>query len=107
EKLNPRLPFLHYNLGLVYKRRHDFEKARQEFLKDRDIEPDVAYDYDELGTVSAALGDDEAAERYFQEAVRLDARLGTSWYGLAKIHKQKKKYGDALSALETTGKIDP
>ena len=39
--------------------------------------------------------------------MRLDARIGTSWYGLAKIHKQKKKYGDALSALETTGKIDP
>ena len=107
EKLGPRLPFLHYNLGLVYKRQRDFEKAKREFLKDRDIEPDVAYDYDELGTVSAALGDDEAAERYFREAVRRDARLGTSWYGLAKIHKQRKRYGEALSALEAAGKIDP
>jgi tetratricopeptide (TPR) repeat protein len=107
EKLAPLLPFLHYYLGLVYKRQHDFEKARQEFLKDRDIEPDVAYDYDELGMVSAALGDDEAAERYFREAVRRDARLGTSWYGLAKVHKQRKKYGEALTALEAAGKIDP
>jgi tetratricopeptide (TPR) repeat protein len=106
EKLNSRLPFLHYNLGLVYKRRHDFEKARHEFLSDRDIEPDVAYDYDELGTVSAALGDDNAAERYFQEAVRRDERLETSWYGLAKIYRQRKKYGDALRALEAAGKID-
>ena len=107
EKLGPRLPFLHYNLGLVYKRQHDFEKARREFLKDRDIEPDVAYNYDELGTVSAALGDDPAAERYFREAVRQDARLGTSWYGLAKIHKQRKDYCEALTALEAAGKIDP
>jgi tetratricopeptide (TPR) repeat protein len=106
EKLSPRLPFLHYNLGLVYKRQHDFVKARREFLEDRDIEPDVAYDYDELGTVSAALGDDSAAEQYFREAVRRDERLGTSWYGLAKIYKQRKKYGDALSALEAAVKID-
>jgi Flp pilus assembly protein TadD len=107
EKLSPDLPFLHYNLGLVYKRQHDFEKARREFLKDRDLEPDVAYDYNELGTVSAALGNDKAAERYFLEAVRRDARLETSWYGLAKIHKQRNQYGEALSALEAAGKIDP
>ncbi len=107
EKLGPRLPFLHYNLGLVYKRQHDFEKARREFLKDRDIEPDVAYDYDELGTVTAALGDDATAELYFREAVRRDARLGTSWYGLAKIYRQRKKYGAALNALEAALKVDP
>jgi tetratricopeptide (TPR) repeat protein len=67
----------------------------------------VAYDYDELGTVSAALGHDETAERYFREAVRLDARLGTSWYGLAKIYKQRKKYGEALKALESAQQVDP
>jgi tetratricopeptide (TPR) repeat protein len=107
EKLNPRLPFVHYNLGLAYKRQHDFARAKREFLMDRDIEPDVAYDYDELGTVSAALGETGEAERYFREAVKRDARLGTSWYGLAKIYKEQKKYSEALNALEAAGTTDP
>ena len=100
EQLNPRLPFVHYNLGLVYKRQHDYARAKREFLADRDIEPDVAYNYDELGTVSAALDEAEEAQRYFREAVKRDARLGTSWYGLAKIYKEQKKYSEALNALE-------
>jgi tetratricopeptide (TPR) repeat protein len=107
EQLSPQLPFVHYNLALVYKRQHDLERAKREFLKDRDIEPDVAYDYDELGIVSATLGNNREAERYFQEAVKRDARLGTSWYGLAKIYKQRKKYGEALAALAAAAKVDP
>jgi len=107
EQLNPRLPFVHYNLALAYKRQHDFTSAKREFLADRDIEPDVAFNYDELGTVSSTLGEAEDAERYFLEAVRRDARLGTSWYGLAKIYKEQKKYSEALNALEAAGGIDP
>ena len=107
EQLSTKLPFVHYNLALAYKRQHELEQAKREFIKDRDIEPDVAYDYDELGTVSAMLGEDREAERYFREAVNRDARLGTSWYGLAKIYKQQRKYAEALRALKAAGEIDP
>jgi tetratricopeptide (TPR) repeat protein len=107
EQLSPRLPFVHYNLAMAYKRLRNLEQAKREFLKDRDIEPDVAYNYDELGTLSATLGEDGEAERYFREAVKRDARLGTSWYGLAKIYKGRKKYAEALRALKAAGEIDP
>ncbi len=106
-RVNPKLPFVHYNLGVVYRRKREFDKAKQEFLADAHIEPDVAYNYDQLGIVSQMAGDDPTAQRYYLEAVKLDAQLGTSWYGLGKIYSKQKKYAEALHALEAAGAIDP
>ena len=104
---NPKLPFVHYNLGIVYRRKREFDRAKEEFLRDAALEPDVAYNYDQLGIVSQMLEDDREAARYYREALRRDARLGTSWYGLAKIYAKEKKYGEALQALDSAGAIDP
>jgi tetratricopeptide (TPR) repeat protein len=43
------LSFIHFNLGMAYLKKQDLERARAEFLKDIAIEPDVSYDYDQLG----------------------------------------------------------
>ena len=106
-RIDPKLPLIHYFLGTEYRRQNDFEHARQEFLKDIAIAPDVAYDYDELGAVCYALNQIPEAERYFKEALRLDPSLGASEYGLAKIYKQQGKYAAALEALHAAGAIDP
>jgi tetratricopeptide (TPR) repeat protein len=106
-RIGPKLPLVHYFLGTEYRRQNDFEHARQEFLKDIAIVPDVAYDYDELGAVCYALNQIPEAERYFKEASRLDPGLGTSDYGLAKVYKQQGKYAAALDALRSAAAIDP
>jgi tetratricopeptide (TPR) repeat protein len=106
-RIDPNLPLVHYFLGTEYRRQNDFERARQEFMKDIAIAPDVAYDYDELGAVCYALDRIPEAERYLKEALRLDPGLGTSDYGLAKIYKQQAKYAAALDALRAAGAIDP
>jgi len=106
-RIDPQLPFVHYFLGTLYRRRSDFEAAKQEFLKDAAIEPDVAYDYDQLGLICYALGQIPDAERYFKQALSLDASLGTSDFGLAKIYKQQAKYAEALHALGAAEAIDP
>jgi tetratricopeptide (TPR) repeat protein len=106
-RINPKLPLVHYFLGTEYRRQNDFEHAKQEFLKDIAIAPDVAYDYDELGAVCYALNRIPEAERYFKEALRLDPGMGTANYGLAKIYKQQGKYAAALDALHAAGAIDP
>jgi tetratricopeptide (TPR) repeat protein len=105
-RIDPKLPFVHYFLGSVYRRRNNLEAAKQEFLKDAAIEPDVVYDYDQLGLICYTLGQIPEAERYFKQALRLDASLGTSDFGLAKIYKQQGKYAEALNALHAAGAID-
>lgn len=103
---NSRLPFVHYNLGIAYRRRQDFARAKAEFLKDAEIEPDVAYNYDQLGVVCYFLEQDEEAERYYREALRREPRLTSSYFGLAKIYKEKGKLSQALAALESAGRLD-
>jgi tetratricopeptide (TPR) repeat protein len=106
-RINPQLPFVHYFLGTLYRQRGDFEAAKKEFLKDASVEPDVAYDYEQLGLTCYALGQIPEAEHYFKQALTLDASLGSSDFGLAKIYKQQGKYAEALNALRAAGAMDP
>ena len=94
---NPRLTFVHFNLGLTYLKQQDYPHAREEFLKDAHIEPDLALDYEELGDVYALLQDDKNAEKNYREALRRDARLVNSYFGLAKIYERQEKYAAALT----------
>jgi tetratricopeptide (TPR) repeat protein len=104
---DPRLPMVHYNLGMVYRHQGELPKARSEFQKDADLEPGVAFNYDQLGLLATLDGNDQAAEAYFLDAVKRDPKLGTSWFGLAKIYRQQKHYPDSLHALKQAGSLDP
>ena len=104
---DPKLPMVHYNIGVVYKRKRNYDKAKDEFLKDVAVEPEVAYNYDELGTMCLALEQNVEARRYFEQALKRNSQIGTSWYGLAKIDKAEKRYAAALKALDSAGAIDP
>jgi tetratricopeptide (TPR) repeat protein len=104
---DPKLPMVHYNLGIIYKRKRDLDQAKEEFLKDIAVEPDVAYNYDEVGTMCLASEQNNDARRYFEQALHRDPKIGTSWYGLAKIDKAEKHYAAALKELDSAGAIDP
>jgi tetratricopeptide (TPR) repeat protein len=105
--MNPKLPMLHYHLGIVYKRKHEFEKAKEEFLQDVAIEPDVAYSYDELGAICLGLDQNDEARRYFEQALQRDSRLPASLYGLAKLDRAAKRYAEALKSLDAAAALVP
>ena len=104
---DPRLPFVHFDLGLTYLKRQDLARARDEFLKDAALEPDLALNYDELGDVCWLMGDDASAGKNYREALRLDARLVNSHLGLAKIDQRQEKFAQALVEIEAAQKLDP
>lgn len=103
---DPRLPLVHYNLGVVLRRQGHLDEARAQFLQDAAIEPDVALDYDQLGVVAYESQENSAAEANFRKAVNLDARLGTSWFGLAKVLKRENRFPEALKAIHQALQID-
>jgi cytochrome c-type biogenesis protein CcmH/NrfG len=55
--------------------------------------------YDQLGEIQYREQQRQTAESYFRHAVRLDPKRGTSWFGVAKIYKQEKRFSEALQAL--------
>jgi tetratricopeptide (TPR) repeat protein len=106
-KENPRLTFVHFNLGLVYLKKQDYERARDEFLADAAIEPDLPFNYDELGDVYALLQQDELAEKSYREALRLDPKMLNSYLGLAKACQRLGKFQPALTAIDAAIQLDP
>jgi tetratricopeptide (TPR) repeat protein len=106
-RADPKLPFVHFNLGLTYLKKQDFEHARDEFLRDAAVEPDLALDYDELGDVYVLMQQDGNAEKSYREALRRDAHVLNPHMGLAKIYQRAEKYPQALTEIDAANKIDP
>ena len=104
---NPKLTFVHFNMGLAYLKKQDYERARDEFLKDAAVEPDLAFNYDQLGDVYSLIQQDGNADNSYHEALRRDPRMVSSYLGLAKAYQRQQKYPQALTAIDSAGKLDP
>ena len=78
---------------MAYLKKQDLDQAKAEFLKDIAIEPDVSYDYDQLGEVYYLQQQDQAAEKAFRKALRLDPQLASSHFQLARVYQREKNMG--------------
>jgi tetratricopeptide (TPR) repeat protein len=92
---------------VAHLRKQEYSRAREEFLKDVAVEPDLALNYDQLGDVYWQMQDDVNAEKSYREAIRRDPRLVTSYLGLAKIYQRQQKYAAALAETDKALKLDP
>jgi tetratricopeptide (TPR) repeat protein len=109
-----KLPYVHYYLGLAYRQKRNLEKAKEEFSHDLALHSGsaasdnaVAYDYDQLGIVAYLQQENQEAQRDFEEAVKREPSIGTSWYGLAKIYREQGRSNQALKAIDHALAIDP
>ena len=98
---------MHFNLGVAYFKKQELARAKEEFLQDAAIEPDVAYNYDQLGLVNSLQGNNQEAERNLRKALRLDPSLASSHYQLAQVYQHEGKYVQALAEIDATAKLDP
>jgi tetratricopeptide (TPR) repeat protein len=104
---DPKLPFVHFNLGLTYVRNQDYERARAEFKKDLELEPDVAFTYEQLGNVESTLQHEDEAAKNYRQALKFDPRLVSARMGLAKIEERRRDYRAALGELDEVIRLDP
>jgi tetratricopeptide (TPR) repeat protein len=92
---------------MAYLQKQDLDRAKAELMKDIEIEPDVAYDYDQLGLVFYLQQQDEDAEKIFRKALRLDPKLSSSDFQLARVCLREQKYKEALAAIDAAKKLSP
>lgn len=104
---NPRLPFVNFYLGATLRQMNENAKAAAAFQRDAEIEPDVAFNYEQLGEISLLEDDLGRAETFFRKALQLDNRLAASHYGLAKVLKQQNRYAASLAELDAAANFDP
>lgn len=105
--VNPRAPFLHFNLGLAYVRAGDDIRAESEFLQDIDIEPDLPDNYEQLGLIYLRTRRDADAEKSFHDALRFDAKRSSPYLGLASLYLRQQKYSQAVAAADSVLKLVP
>jgi tetratricopeptide (TPR) repeat protein len=92
---------------MAYMKKQQFEQARLEFLKDAEIEPDVPYNYDQLGLIAANQQKPKLAEDYFTRALRLQPDLASSRYQLARVYQSEGLYAKARTEIDATLKLLP
>jgi tetratricopeptide (TPR) repeat protein len=104
---DPKLPFVHFNLGVLYSKKGNYERARTEFLKDIALEPDVAFNHSELGNVYFLTGNDAEAEKSYRQALQLEPRMLDAHLGLAKVYQREGQLEKGLTELDAAAKLDP
>ena len=103
---DPNLPFVHFNLGMLYEKNGNYDRAKTEFLKDIALEPDVVFNYDELGNVYYLTDNDAEAQKSYRQALKLEPQMLTPHLGLAKVYQRQGQYEKALAELDAAGKLD-
>ena len=106
-KTSPSSPNTHNNLGDVYGRWGDKQKALQEFQTAIALKPNYGDAYHNLANTYRELGDlDKALENYLK-AAEFNPGLWQSYQNIAAIYFQAKQYDKALEFLQKAIQINP
>jgi len=104
---NPNLPFLHFYLGIAYRRLSQPDLAEREFRKDIELAPDEGYNYEQLGKLYQQMGRAAEAEKAFRDALAQEPRLPASLAELAKIDLRRGETDKALKEADQAIKLAP
>jgi len=105
-QMDPKLPFVHYSLGMIAVGQGDYAQAKAEFTKDLAVEPGLSFDYEEIGAACLKLDQPGEAEQAFRHAIQLDTSAASAYLGLAKIYNASGRYAQALVNLNRVEKLD-
>jgi tetratricopeptide (TPR) repeat protein len=99
-KLNPRLPTVHSFYGRALMMTGDTERAREEFLKEVENNPN---DFDanlQLGILFKKEQQTDEALKYFRRALQVRAGEPNARFYIASIHVSQGKFAETLPELE-------
>ncbi len=82
---NARFTEAWVNLGLVELRRDNIERARRDFLKARELNPDLPAPHHALGLLSEREGHPDEGERRYRAALKVDPGFAPARINLARI----------------------
>lgn len=106
-KTSPSSPQNHNNLGDLYGRRGDLEKAVEEFKKAIKLKPNYADAYHNLANTYYQMGKFDLAEENYQRALEFNPHLWQSYLNLGALYFAENKLDKAEGSLLQAIKINP
>lgn len=110
-QIEPRLPGVHYRLGMAILRQGETaereQEAMAEFQKELEVNPDDVPSQLEIGELELDLHRPDDAEKHFSRAIQLDPSASRARIDLGKLLVQRKEYGKALDQLKIAVRSAP
>ena len=106
-KTSPSSPNNHNNLGDVYGRQGDKQKALQEFQTAIALKPNYGDAYHNLANTQRELNQLDKALESYQKALEFNPNLWQSHQNIAAIYFQSKRYGLAMESIQKALVINP
>ena len=97
----------HNNLGDMYARQGNFQKAIEEFQKAIELKPDYGDAYHNLANVYHQIQKDDLALENYQKALSFNPNLWQSYQNIAAIYFTQQKFDLAKEFMEKAIKINP
>ncbi len=98
-KTSPSSPNTHNNMGDVYSRRKQYDKAIEEFTLATQIKPNYADAYHNLANTYQSIGDAENAIKNYKLAIKYNPNIWQSHVNIGVLEVNKKNYEIAEQSL--------
>lgn len=106
-KTSPSSPQNHNNLGDLYGRHGDLERAEVEFKRAIELKPNYGDAYHNLANTYAQMGKIELAMENYQKALSFNPHLWQSYSNLAALYFNQERFDLAQNELEKAVKVNP
>ena len=101
------LPLLYHHFGVQFSSRHQAEKAREEFDRALQLNPDIPYIHKRLGDMYLEARNYRRAEGAFRKTLKLDPGNGSALSNLGITLAAQKKYRVAEKSLKRAIQAEP
>jgi Flp pilus assembly protein TadD len=100
--LNPADSSAHYNLGLLYQKRGDYDAASTSFRRAVEIDPGEVDAHYQLGRIAREQGNLNEAIKHFEQVVHLDANHSQHeiWREIGLVYYAARQYQDTLEMFD-------
>jgi tetratricopeptide (TPR) repeat protein len=106
-RISPTEPLLHFELGYLYYKQRDYDKALPELKLEVANNPGYAQSYLYLGDIALHTNDNKAAEPLLQKALQLQDENRLAYFDLGCIYADQNKTQEAVAALLHAVQLDP
>ncbi|HUV71480.1 MAG TPA: tetratricopeptide repeat protein [Clostridia bacterium] len=106
-KTSPSSPQNHNNLGDLYSRQGEFEKAVAEFKIAIELLPNYGDAYHNLANTYLQMGEIDLAIQNYQKALQTNSNIWQSYQNLAAIYLNQKNFSPAAENLKKAIQLNP